>query len=130
MTIFCTLIIVASIYGWCISRISVKNAFFNGDLQEEVYMVYSIDISYKVGDVCKFTKDLYGLKQVPCARFEKFPTVITFLSFSSRHYNSTLFYICTFSGCILLYLYVDDMVINGQDMDGSVMLSVALIHQL
>ena len=45
----------------------VKNAFLNGDLQEDFYMVPLPGVSHKFGEVCKLKKALYGLKQTPYA---------------------------------------------------------------
>ena len=53
MTTVRTLITVASIFQWCISQFDVKNAFLNGDLQEEVYMEPLLGVSYDSGHVCK-----------------------------------------------------------------------------
>lgn len=39
MTTVRTLIAVPSVHQWYISHMNVKNAFLNGDLHEEVYMV-------------------------------------------------------------------------------------------
>jgi len=112
-----TLIVVASIRQWHISQLDVKNAFLNGDLQEKVYMAPPPGISHNSRYVCKLKKALYGLKQAPHAWFEKFYTVISSLGFVSSSYDSALFIKCTDAGHIILSLYVDDMIITGDDID-------------
>ncbi|KAL5777450.1 hypothetical protein ACOSP7_010376 [Xanthoceras sorbifolium] len=129
MTTVHTLIAVASIRQWHISQMDVKNAFLNGDLHEEVYMAPPPGVFHNPGDVCKFKKSLYGLKQAPRAWFEKFSTVITSLGFSSSNHDSTLFVKCTNVGRILLYLYIDDIIIAGADVDGIVVLKSELTRQ-
>ena len=50
--------------SWTVRQLDVNNTFFNGDLQEDVYMTQPK--GYEVGDgslVYKLTKALYGLKQ-------------------------------------------------------------------
>ncbi|KAJ9544142.1 LOW QUALITY PROTEIN: hypothetical protein OSB04_023849 [Centaurea solstitialis] len=123
-----TLIVVASIRQWKICQMDVKNAFLNGDLQEEVYMTPPPGIAHKSGEVCRLRKALYGLKQAPCAWFEKFSMVITSLGFTPSNHDSALFVRCTSAGRILLSLYVDDMIITGDDHDGIESLKQELAH--
>ncbi|GJZ26532.1 uncharacterized mitochondrial protein-like protein [Tanacetum coccineum] len=70
------------------------------------------------GEVCKLRKALCELKQAPCAWYEKFSTVITSLGFVPSHHDSVLFVKCSSVGRILLSLYLDDMIITGDDCDG------------
>ena len=107
----------------------VKNAFLNGDLHEEVYIAPPPGVSHNPGEVCKLKKSLYGLKQAPRAWFEKFSTVITSIGFSSSNHDSALFVKCTNAGRILLSLYVDDMIITGDDVDGIAVLKSELTRQ-
>ncbi|XP_058770683.1 uncharacterized mitochondrial protein AtMg00810-like [Vicia villosa] len=118
MTTIRTLIAVASVRQWNISQMDVKNAFLNGELQEEVYMVPPQGVSHNQGEVCKLKKALYGLKQAPRAWFGKFTTVITSIRFRSSDHDSALFVKTTHHGLILLLLYIDDMIITGDDTDG------------
>ena len=126
MTTVRTLIAVASVRHWHITQMDVKNAFLNGDLQEEVYMVPPPGVFHQPGEVCKLRKALYGLKQAPRAWFEKFSTIITSLGFRPSNHDSALFVRCTPAGRILLSLYVDDMIITGDDVDGILMLKTEL----
>ena len=54
----------------------VKNAFFHGDLYEEVYMQPPPGVDAPPSHVCRFRRALYGLKQAPRAWFERFVYVI------------------------------------------------------
>jgi hypothetical protein len=85
--------------------------------------------SHDSGYVCKLNKALYGLKQVPRAWFEKFFVVISSLGFVSYSHNSALFIKYTVAGRIILSLYVDDMIITGDDIDGILILKTELARQ-
>ena len=49
MTTIRTIIVVASIRQWHISQMDVKNAFLNGELHEEVYMIPPPGVSHNQG---------------------------------------------------------------------------------
>ena len=60
------LISIAANRDWPLQQFDVKNSFLNGDLEEEVYMELPLGVkngSSCKGEVCKFKKSLYGLKQ-------------------------------------------------------------------
>lgn len=63
MTTICIIIAIAYVCQWHISQMDVKNAFLNGDLHEEVYMVPPQGVSHNQGVLCKLKKSLYVLKQ-------------------------------------------------------------------
>jgi hypothetical protein len=101
----------------------------NGDLQEEVYIAPPPGVSHDSGYVCKLKKALYGLKQAPRAWFEKFSVVISSLGFVSSSHDSALFIKSTDTGRIILSLYVYDMIITGDDIDGISVLKTELAKQ-
>ena len=96
----------------------VKNAFLNGDLKEEVYMQPPPGLDCPPGKVCKLRKALYGLKQAPRAWFSKFNSAMKVAGFQPSPYDYALFLRQTSRGTTVLLLYVDDMVITGDDIIG------------
>src|SRR3954466_717987 len=116
MTIICTLLAVASARHWSVSQLDVHNAFLNGELREEVYMQPPPGYSIPEGMVCHLRRSLYGLKQAPRAWFERFASVVTAAGFSPSAHDPALFVHTSPRGrTLLLLLYVDDMIITGDD---------------
>ncbi|KAJ9545128.1 hypothetical protein OSB04_024835 [Centaurea solstitialis] len=112
------LLAIAATKHWPLFQMDVKNAFLNGDLSEEVYMTPPPGVSLPSGYVCRLRKALYGLKQAHRAWFEKFSNTVLSLGFSASNYDSGLFTRTTDSRNILLLLYIDDMIITGDDSIG------------
>ncbi|GFS46412.1 hypothetical protein Acr_00g0102120 [Actinidia rufa] len=68
--------------------------------------------------VCQLRRALYGLKQAPRAWYAKFSSTICDLGFSASAYDSALFTRQSAHGIVLLILYVDDMIITGDNVYG------------
>ena len=94
----------------------VKDAFLDGNLSEEVYMQPPSSLLIEPNKVCHLQRALYGLKQAPRVWFVKFSSTISHLDYIASHYDSTLFLRRTNKGTIFLFLYVDDMIITGDDL--------------
>ena len=111
---------LAATYSWALHKLDIKNAFLCGDLHEEVYMEQppGFVAQGEFGKVCKLRKSLYGLKQSPCAWFGRFSTVVTEFGLRRSSYDHSVFFTSSTSGCILLVVYVDDIVITRSDEAG------------
>lgn len=105
--------------GWSLRQADINNAFLNGDLHEEIYMVQPPDFEQQGNDgkqlVCRLRKALYGFKQALRAWFHKLKEYLVATKFEVSKSDNSLF-ICR-EGSQLLYVlvYVDDIIINGND---------------
>ncbi|KAL9273838.1 Retrovirus-related Pol polyprotein from transposon TNT 1-94-like protein, partial [Drosera capensis] len=101
-----------------LKQMDVKTAFLHGDLEEEIYMVQpeGFVVSGKEHLVCKLKKSLYGLKQAPRQWYKKFDSFMVGHGYKRTAADHCV-YIRKFSdgNLIALLLYVDDMLIVGQD---------------
>ena len=127
-----TLIVVSVARKWPLFQMDVKNAFLNGEISEEVYMNLPPGYSHPPGfphRVFRLQRALYGLKQAPRAWFAKFSSTISQYGFSNSSFDTTLFLRWSGHGITILLLYVNDMIITGDDMQGIQDLKHFLGHQ-
>ncbi|KAH9751535.1 hypothetical protein KPL71_014332 [Citrus sinensis] len=104
---------------WPLFQLDVKNAFLDGELEEEVYMNAPPGFEDKFrGKVCKLKKSLYGLKQSPRAWFERFTRFVRKEGYSQGQSDHTMFVKHTDGGKMaVLIVYVDDIILTGSDGD-------------
>ncbi|XP_020246350.1 uncharacterized protein LOC109824225 [Asparagus officinalis] len=115
MTSIRTLIVVATAKHWSLYQMDVKNAFFNDDLSETVYMQPPPSFPAPPGHACCLCHAIYGIKQAPRAWFERFRQSLLSISFIESLADYALFYQSSASGTVILLLYVDDMIITRSD---------------
>ncbi|GJX55622.1 retrovirus-related pol polyprotein from transposon TNT 1-94 [Tanacetum coccineum] len=108
---------LAATYEWALHQLDVKNSFLRRDLEEEVYMELppGFVAQGEYGRVCKLKKALYGLKQSSRAWFGKFSKAVIEFGLRRSIYDHSVFYSSSNACCILLVVYVDDIVITGSD---------------
>ncbi|CAN7087861.1 unnamed protein product [Brassica rapa subsp. narinosa] len=106
--------------GWGLWQMDVKNAFLQGELEDEVYMHPPPGLEHlvKSGNVLRLKKAIYGLKQSPRAWYNKLSTTLNGRGFKKSELDHTLFTLTTPSGMIALLVYVDDIIITGSDKEG------------
>ena len=115
------IISLAATFHWPLYQLDVKNAFLHGDLTDEVYMEQPPGFVAQGESsqlVCKLKKSLYGLKQSPRAWFGRFSLVVTKFGLHRCGVDHSVFYKLSKHGKIWLLVYVDDIIITGDDIQG------------
>ena len=110
------LLSLAANLDWSLHQLDVKNAFLNGDLEEEVYMDIpaGLETTSNFNKVCRLRKSLYGLKQSPRAWFERFTKVVKGYGFVQCQSDHTLFVKHFPEGKLaIIIVYVDDIILTG-----------------
>ncbi|GJU50762.1 ribonuclease H-like domain-containing protein [Tanacetum coccineum] len=104
--------------SWNIFQMDVNNAFLYSDLTEDVYMIPSPSFFDKNEKrVCKLVKSLYGLKQAPRQWNKKLVETLTEAGFLQSKDDHSLFVKNKDGKFLALLVYVDDIIITGNNND-------------
>jgi hypothetical protein len=111
-----TVLAVAAVKNWELHQMDVHNAFLHGDLQEEVFMKPPPGFhTTRPGMVCRLHKSLYGLKQAPRCWFAKLSTALKAYGFKQSLSDYSLFTLQQQGSILGVLVYVDDLIISGND---------------
>jgi Reverse transcriptase (RNA-dependent DNA polymerase) len=125
------LLSLAANLDWPLHQFDVKNIFLHGELEEEIYMEIPPGYSHSGSQslVCKLEKALYGLKQSPRAWFGRFCNAMSKYGYTQSDSDHTLFYRKRHEKIAILIIYVDDMIITGDDQDEIIRLEKKLSEE-
>ncbi|KAI5341073.1 hypothetical protein L3X38_020347 [Prunus dulcis] len=97
-------------------QMDVQNAFLHGELQEEVYMLPPPGCRRQRENVVRrLHKSLYGLKQASRSWFREFSSSIRTIGFCQSKADYSMFTEVKGTSLTIILLYVDDMVITGNN---------------
>ncbi|GKV49633.1 hypothetical protein SLEP1_g56374 [Rubroshorea leprosula] len=102
---------------WPLKQLDVNNAFLHGELDEELYMQQPagfIDQTHP-SHVCRLRKSIYGLKQAPRAWFRALKAFLLSQGFFNSKSDSSLFIYNRGSVVIYFLVYVDDIIVTGNN---------------
>ena len=111
------LLAIAAHYNYEVWKMDVKTAFLNGNLEKEVYMIQPEGYTSKEfpEKVCRLQRSIYRLKQASRSWNMRFDEAIRSYDFIKNEVEPRVYKKISGSAITFLVLYVDDILLIGND---------------
>ena len=108
---------IAAYHDYEIWQMDVKTAFLNGNLVEDVYMTQpeGFIVPENANKVCKLQRSIYGLKQASRSWNQRFDETVKGFDFVQNKDDPCVYKKVSGSALTFLVLYVDDILLIGND---------------
>ncbi|PKU81867.1 Retrovirus-related Pol polyprotein from transposon TNT 1-94 [Dendrobium catenatum] len=108
---------VALFHQWKIRQLDVANAFLHGEINELVYMKQpkGFEDSTHPNHICRLRKAIYGLRQAPRQWYTTFTKFLLNIGFVHSHADPSMLLLHRDEFQVYLLVYVDDILITGND---------------
>uniref|UniRef100_A0AAV1TGV8 Reverse transcriptase Ty1/copia-type domain-containing protein n=1 Tax=Peronospora matthiolae TaxID=2874970 RepID=A0AAV1TGV8_9STRA len=106
---------ITKYFGWTLDQLDVVTAFLYGEMKEKVFC--SIPEGVEVDedfDCFELVKAIYGLKQASRLWNETFHEFVCSIGFQVFDFDPCLYLKITSGECVLLLVYVDDVLVTGR----------------
>ena len=112
-----SLLALAVHHKWHLFQLDVNNAFLHGDLNEEIHMKVPDGFPNPQNQVCLLKKFLYGLKQASRQWFHKLMLSLKSQDFLQSKNDYSLFIKKDGHNITVVAVYVDDIILTGNDIN-------------
>lgn len=109
------LLALATFHQLEVHQMDVKGAFLNGDIDDEVYVYPPEGLDIGKDKVLKLNKSLYGLKRAPRCWNDKFNSFMLQNNFCRSISDCCLYFKIEKNVKVFVLLYVDDLMILGNE---------------
>lgn len=102
-------------HKWDLRQLDISSAFLHGSLTTPVYMAQPpgfVDVSHP-DHVCRLRKSPYDLRQAPLAWYQTLSTALLSSGFAQSLADTSLFIYRRQTDCLLVLVYIDDMILTG-----------------
>ncbi|XP_028548665.1 uncharacterized protein LOC110097480 isoform X2 [Dendrobium catenatum] len=119
---------IALFHQWQIQQLDVANAFLHGDITETIYMQQpkGFEDATNPLHVCHLHKAIYGLRQAPRQWYTTFTSYLREIGFSHSQADPSLLLFHDGNTHLYLLVYVDDILLTGNNAQAMTALVVKL----
>jgi hypothetical protein len=111
-------IALAKLLGWPVDQLDVVTAFLYGEMKELVFILIpegmEVDPEF---DCLELLKSIYGLKQASRVWNETFDEYVRSIDFQVSKFDPCMYIKVVDGHCVLLLVYVDDVIVTGSSVD-------------